>query len=132
MIPLDLTFRACLVHGVSLKFKFFCIKWICFYVFKSFWCAHIKNNFRKIKKIILMLFEAKNTLNRHRYHNPKHIFNFFFQNFKLWNICLLVFSSKNKKVVLYSINTLVKKICVIQVVEHISTIKVWKFIIEGL
>jgi hypothetical protein len=43
-----------------------------FYVFRSFRCADIKNNFLKIKKnTILMYFRAKNTLNHNRYHTFK-------------------------------------------------------------
>jgi len=45
-----------------------------FYVFKSFLIYIVKNNFKKIKNIyiILMCFEMKNILKRNRYHIFKH------------------------------------------------------------
>jgi hypothetical protein len=46
-----------------------------FYVFRLFWCADIKNNLKKIKKIYFNIFLNKNTLNRHCYHNSKEKLN---------------------------------------------------------
>jgi hypothetical protein len=37
-------------------------------------CADLKNNFLKIKNIILKYFKIKITLNRDQYYNFKHAF----------------------------------------------------------
>jgi len=61
---------------VFLKFKkilFFLLKINIFLCFGLFWCANFKNNFKKIKKIILMYFNIKNTLKNNHNHTPKHI-----------------------------------------------------------
>jgi hypothetical protein len=42
--------------------------------FRSFWCVNLKNNFKKIKKnIILMYFNIKNILKNNRNQTSKHI-----------------------------------------------------------
>jgi hypothetical protein len=59
------------------KLKFFCYKLIFFCIFRSFWCADINNNFKKIKiYIILIHFWVKNTLkiNRNRTLNSLQLF----------------------------------------------------------
>jgi len=65
----------CVLHCVlKVFFKKLFLFYILFY-FKLifFLCADIKNNFKKIKKnIILMCFEMKNTLKNNHYHIPKH------------------------------------------------------------
>jgi hypothetical protein len=43
-----------------------------FYVFKSFWCADIKNKLKK--NSILIYFQAKITLKNNHYHNNKQAF----------------------------------------------------------
>jgi hypothetical protein len=53
----------------KLKFFFLCFKLIFFSVFKSFWCANIKNNLKK--NSILMHFQVKSTLKCNRNHTPK-------------------------------------------------------------
>jgi hypothetical protein len=45
-----------------------------FYIFGSFWYADLKNNFFKIKKIILMHFSTKSYLKNNRNHLPNKIF----------------------------------------------------------
>ena len=40
---------------------------IYFCIFISFWCADVKNNFLKVKNIILMCFQIKNTLKNNNY-----------------------------------------------------------------
>ena len=50
-----------------LQINFFCI-------FRSFLCADIKNNFKKIKKIILMHFQVKNTFEKQLQPNILYIF----------------------------------------------------------
>ena len=47
-----------------------------FYIFESFWCANLKNNFLKIKNIILIHFDPKNTLKSNRNHTSKHTIKF--------------------------------------------------------
>jgi len=43
-------------------------------VFLSFWCADLKNNFfKKLKNIILMHCNTKNTLKNNRNHTLKHV-----------------------------------------------------------
>jgi hypothetical protein len=68
--------RVCLAG----RFNLFFVKiWICFcliffYVFGSFWCVGIKNNFFFIKKsLFLMHFQAKNTLKSNCYHTLKQL-----------------------------------------------------------
>ena len=40
---------------------------IYFCIFISFWCTDVKNNFLKVKNIILMCFQIKNTLKNNNY-----------------------------------------------------------------
>jgi len=40
--------------------------------FLLFWCADIKNNLKKLKIIILMYFQIKNTLKNNYYHILDH------------------------------------------------------------
>jgi len=48
-------------HGFR-KIIFFLLKINFFIYFKLFWCSDFKNNFKKIKKIILIYFKIKNIL----------------------------------------------------------------------
>jgi len=44
------------VNHIFFKFKLFLLKMIFFNVFRLFWCADVKNNFKKIKKIYFDIF----------------------------------------------------------------------------
>jgi hypothetical protein len=51
----------CLGNAVQTAFPqilkyFFCLKWIFFYAFRSFWYAYVKNDFEKIKKLYFNTF----------------------------------------------------------------------------
>jgi hypothetical protein len=65
----NVTLCSCPVYFCILKDIFF--KLYIFYIFKLFWCIDIKNNFLKIKKIILIYFKIKNTLKNNHNHTPK-------------------------------------------------------------
>ena len=54
------------------RFFIFLLKLLYFYIFGLFWCADVKNNFlKKIKNIILIHFQIKNTWKNNHYHNHK-------------------------------------------------------------
>ena len=52
--------------------NFFFKNLIEFVLFGSFWCADVKNNFKKMKKIIDMHFDTKSYLKNTRNHTAKH------------------------------------------------------------
>jgi len=71
--PPKIVFRNEVEFTFFKKLNFILLKIIFFYVFRLFWCAHVKNNFFKIKNIyILIYFQVKNTLNRNYYHTLIH------------------------------------------------------------
>jgi len=45
------------------ELEFIYLKLFFIYIFRLFWCINDKNNFFKIKNIILIYFQTKNTLN---------------------------------------------------------------------
>ena len=67
----------CVSKVLLKKIEFFFYFLICFKlifgIFRSFWCADIKNIFFFKKNIIMMHFRAKNTLKRNCYHTLKHL-----------------------------------------------------------
>ena len=81
MIVPDLGFVwECSANHVPKNFEFyFCLKWSFLYIFKSFWCDDVKNNFFKIIiKLYFDVFLSEKHMNRHCYHNPKHALSWVF------------------------------------------------------
>jgi hypothetical protein len=61
---------------VKLEFSeilIFLKKKLFFYVFEHFKMLILKINFKKLKNIILINFQKKNTIKNNRYHYPKHL-----------------------------------------------------------
>jgi len=77
-----------------LFYFFLCFKLNFFFsVFKSFWCANVKNNFNK-KNFILIYFQARSTLKSNRYHTLKHLVTLFSTFMKI-DFCAWVLNLKS-------------------------------------
>ena len=64
------------LFGIEQILKLFLLKIFFIFIFKSFRCFNIKNNFKKIKKIYYFnIFSRQNNLKNNYYHTSKYPFN---------------------------------------------------------
>jgi hypothetical protein len=79
------------------KFLFYIFSSNYFFIFLNLWCTVIKNKFKKIKNIISIYFEIKNTLKINYKKNSYSICDLaVFELVEIWNSSFMMFISNRK------------------------------------